>query len=34
MIVPSSNNGEDYITMSKQHNENLSNGSGGSIHSK
>jgi len=31
MIVPSN---EDYISMSKQQNENNSNGSGGSIHSK
>ncbi|CAF1289480.1 unnamed protein product [Rotaria sordida] len=34
MIVPSLNHSEDCISMSKQQNENLSNGSGGSIQSK
>ncbi|CAF2809652.1 unnamed protein product [Rotaria sp. Silwood2] len=34
MIVPSSKNFEDCISMSKQQNENFPNGSGGSIHLK
>ncbi|CAF3564455.1 unnamed protein product [Rotaria socialis] len=34
MIVPSSNNSEDCISMSKQQNENIPNGSGGSMNPK
>ncbi|CAF3121858.1 unnamed protein product, partial [Rotaria sp. Silwood2] len=33
MIVPSSNNSEDYILMSKQQNENIPNKSCNSINS-
>lgn len=34
MIVPLSNNSEDCISMSKQQNENILNGSNGLINSK